>query len=69
MVNYSSCDYLYPSFLPLSPLPSLPPSPPSRVEEERREDLERRDALAERLKLKDAEKTRKIMERSDKKVF
>ena len=31
-------------------------------------DLEERDALAERLKLKDKEKTRNIMERPDKKV-
>lgn len=40
-----------------------------RAEEERLEDLERRDALAERLKHKDSEKTRKIIERSDKKVL
>ena len=39
-----------------------------RAEEERLEDLERRDALAERLKHRDSENTRKIMERSDKKV-
>ena len=31
-------------------------------------DLEERDALAERLKMKDKEKTRNIMERPDKKV-
>ena len=41
----------------------------SRVEEERRRDLEERDALAERLKQKDHEKTRNIMERSDKKAY
>ena len=39
--------------------------PRIRAEEER---LERRDALAERLKHRDSENTRKIMERSDKKV-
>ena len=39
-----------------------------RAEEERQADLEKRDALAERLKEKDREKTRKIMEKSDKKV-
>ena len=32
-------------------------------------DLEERDALAERLKMKDKEKTRNIMERPDKKVL
>lgn len=42
--------------------------PVCRVEEERQADLERRDALAERLKQKDLEKQRKIVERSDKKV-
>lgn len=40
-----------------------------RAEEERREDVKRRDALSERLKTKDAENTRKIVERSDKKAF
>lgn len=39
-----------------------------RAEEERQADLERRDALAERLKQKDLDKQRKIVERSDKKV-
>ena len=42
--------------------------PRFRAEEERLEDLERRDALAERIKHRDSENTRKIMERSDKKV-
>ena len=36
--------------------------------EERHDDLERRDALAEKLNQKDSEKTRKIVERSDNKV-
>ena len=35
--------------------------PRFRAEEERLEDLERRDALAERLKHRDSENTRKIM--------
>lgn len=39
-----------------------------RAEEERRADLAERDALAERIKQKDAEKTRKIVEKSDKKA-
>lgn len=39
-----------------------------REEEERRKDLEERDAFADRLKKRDKEKTRNIMERSDKKV-
>ncbi len=39
-----------------------------RAEEEMQEDVKRRDALSERLKTKDAENTRKIVERSDKKV-
>ena len=39
-----------------------------RAEEERKRDMAERDALAERLKKKDKEKTRKIVERSDKKV-
>ena len=39
-----------------------------RAEEERHADLEKRDALAGRLKEKDKEKMRKIMEKSDKKV-
>ena len=37
-----------------------------RAEEERLEDLERRDALAERLKHRDSENTGKIMERHKK---
>lgn len=40
-----------------------------REEEERRKDLEERDAFADRLKKRDKEKTRNIMERSDKKAF
>lgn len=39
-----------------------------RVERERKEDLAERDALSERIRMKDKEKTRHIMERSDKKV-
>ena len=39
-----------------------------KAEEERQRDLEERDAFAERLRQKDKEKTRNIMERSDKKV-
>ena len=39
-----------------------------RAEEERRQDLAERDALAERIKQRDKEKTRNIVERSDKKV-
>ena len=39
-----------------------------RAERERMEDLAERDALAERIRLKDKEKTRHIVERSDKKV-
>ena len=39
-----------------------------RAEEERRQDLVERDALAERIKQRDKEKTRNIVERSDKKV-
>ena len=38
------------------------------MEQDRQADLERRDALAERLKKKDLDKQRKIVERSDKKV-
>ncbi len=40
----------------------------NRAEEERLADLERRDALAERLREKERENTRKITERSEKKV-
>ena len=39
-----------------------------KEEEERRKDLQERDAFADRLKQRDKEKTRSIMERSDKKV-
>ena len=39
-----------------------------KEEEERRKDLLERDAFADRLKQRDKEKTRSIMERSDKKV-
>ena len=39
-----------------------------RAEEERMKDLEERDALAERIKKRDKEHTRKITEKSDKKV-
>ncbi len=41
----------------------------SRAEEERRRDLEERDALSERLKQRDKERTRNIVERSDKKAY
>ena len=40
-----------------------------KEEKERKKDLEERDAFATRLKQKDKEKTRNILERSDKKVF
>ena len=40
-----------------------------RIEKEREQDLAERDALNERIKKKDKEKTRKIMEKSDKKVL
>lgn len=40
-----------------------------KEEKERKKDLEERDAFANRLKQKDKEKTRNIMERSDKKVL
>ena len=40
-----------------------------KEEEERRKDLQERDAFADRLKQRDKDKTRNIMERSDKKVF
>lgn len=40
-----------------------------RAEEERRRDLEERDALSERLKQRDKERTRNIVERSDKKAY
>ena len=39
-----------------------------RAEEERRADIAERDALAERMKQKDADKTRNIVTKSDKKV-
>ena len=39
------------------------------MEKERERDLLERDALNERMKKKDKEKTRKIMEKSDKKVI
>ena len=39
-----------------------------RMEEERERDLKERDALAERIKKRDKEHTRKIVEKSDKKV-
>jgi len=39
-----------------------------KAEEERMKDLEERDALAERIKQRDKEHTRKIAEKSDKKV-
>ena len=39
-----------------------------KAEEERMKDLEERDALAERIKKRDKEHTRKITEKSDKKV-
>lgn len=40
-----------------------------KEEEERRKDLQERDAFADRLKQRDKDKTRSIMERSDKKVL
>ena len=40
-----------------------------KEEEERKVDLEERDAFADRLKKRDKEKTRNILERSDKKVW
>ena len=40
-----------------------------KEEEERKIDLEERDAFADRLKKRDKEKTRNILERSDKKVL
>ena len=40
----------------------------SRIEKERLADLSERDAFAERMKQRDHENTRKILERSDKKV-
>lgn len=39
-----------------------------KEERERLQDLEERDAFAERVKQKDKEKTRHILERNDKKV-
>ena len=39
-----------------------------KEEDKRKKDLEERDAFADRLKKRDKEKTRNIMERSDKKV-
>ena len=39
-----------------------------RIEKERLADLSERDAFAERVKQRDHENTRKILERSDKKV-
>ena len=39
-----------------------------RVERERKEDLAERDAFSERIRLRDKDKTRHIMERPDKKV-
>lgn len=39
-----------------------------RIEKERLADLSERDAFAERMKQRDQENTRKILERSDKKV-
>lgn len=39
-----------------------------KEERERLQDLEERDAFAERVKLKDKDKTRHILERNDKKV-
>ena len=41
--------------------------PTDRMEEERERDLKERDALAEHIKKKDKEHTRKIVEKSDKK--
>lgn len=40
-----------------------------KEEEERKKDLQERDAFADRLKQRDKDKTRSIVERSDKKVF
>ncbi|XP_048117173.1 pre-mRNA-splicing factor ATP-dependent RNA helicase DHX16 [Alosa alosa] len=40
-----------------------------KEERERQQDLEERDAFAERMKLKDKQKTRSIMERTDKKAY
>ncbi|XP_062395625.1 pre-mRNA-splicing factor ATP-dependent RNA helicase DHX16 [Sardina pilchardus] len=40
-----------------------------KEERERQQDLEERDAFAERVKLKDKQKTRSIMERTDKKAY
>ena len=40
-----------------------------RIEKERLVDLSERDAFAERMKQRDQESTRKILERSDKKVW
>lgn len=40
-----------------------------KEEKDRKKDLEERDAFADRLRQKDKEKTRNVMERSDKKVF
>ena len=40
----------------------------NRIEKERLADLSERDAFAERMKQRDQESTRKILERSDKKV-
>ena len=42
--------------------------PTDRMEEERERDLKERDALAERIKKKNKEHTRKIVEKSDKTV-
>lgn len=39
-----------------------------KEERERQQDIEERDAFAERVKLKDKDKTRHIAERTDKKV-
>lgn len=40
-----------------------------REERERIQDLEERDAFAERVKQKDKDKTRHVLERNDKKVM
>lgn len=40
-----------------------------RIEKERMADLSERDAFAQRIKQRDQENTRKILERSDKKVL
>lgn len=40
-----------------------------REERERLQDLEERDAFAERVKQKDKDKTRHVLERNDKKVM